>query len=141
MSLKRFEPPKGFSPGHLQLASRESSPGEIQNPDGYGKRIGDCGDTVETFLSVRENRIQSIFFRIDGCMHTTACCNAVGRLVEGRKIEAAWAITPEKVAAFLELLPPDHLHCAELAVGSLYLALTNYQELHRSPWKRIYKGP
>ncbi len=43
----------------------------------------------------------------------------------GKTIEAAWEITPEEVIRFLETLPEDHFHCAELAVGAFYLALTD----------------
>jgi nitrogen fixation NifU-like protein len=37
-------------------------------------------------------------------------------------------------------LPADHVHCAELSVGALYLALSNYQELNRASWKKLYQG-
>ena len=44
------------------------------------------------------------------------------------------------VISSLETLPPQNTHCAELAVGALYLALANYQELKRHPWKKLYTG-
>ena len=44
---------------------------------------------------------------------------------EGRALEEAWSITPEEVASYLETLPGESRHCAELAVGALYLALTD----------------
>jgi nitrogen fixation NifU-like protein len=40
---------------------------------------------------------------------------------------------------YLETLPPQNTHCAELAVGGFYLALTNWQELQRHPWKKLYR--
>ena len=99
-----------------------------------------CGDTVEFYLQVRENAIQNLSFMANGCINTTACCNAVVQLVEGRPVEEAWGITPEDVVAYLETLPADHVHCAELSVGALYLALSNYQELNRASWKKMYQG-
>jgi nitrogen fixation NifU-like protein len=60
-------------------------------------------------------------------------------LVEGKTIGEAWEIAPEAVADYLETLPEDHFHCAELAVGALYMALSNYNELQRSPWKKPYQ--
>jgi nitrogen fixation NifU-like protein len=60
-------------------------------------------------------------------------------MIEGKNINAAWGITPERVIDYLETLPPDHAHCAELAVGALYLALANYQELNRNHWKKEYR--
>ncbi|MBT7698322.1 MAG: iron-sulfur cluster assembly scaffold protein, partial [Desulfobacterales bacterium] len=34
-----------------------------------------------------------------------------------------------KVIDFLGTLPPHEHHCAELAVGAFYLALSNYEEI------------
>ena len=73
-------------------------------------------------------------------MNTNACANTVGELAEGKNVAEAWEITPEHIVDSLETLPPQNTHCAELAVGALYLALTNYQELQRRPWKKLYGG-
>jgi nitrogen fixation NifU-like protein len=48
-------------------------------------------------------------------------------MATGKTIEAAWEIKPEDVIQFLETLPEDHFHCAELAAGAFYLALTDIQ--------------
>jgi nitrogen fixation NifU-like protein len=124
---------------YLKMAFGSDRQSMIQKPDGYGKRSGACGDTVEFFLQVREDTIQHLSFLTNGCINTTACCNTVAHLVEGRSLEEAWSITAEEVVAFLETLPADHVHCAELSVGALYLALSNYQELNRDPWKKMYR--
>jgi nitrogen fixation NifU-like protein len=39
---------------------------------------------------------------------------------------------------YLETLPSENYHCAELAVGALYLALRNFQENQRASWKKVY---
>ena len=98
----------------------------LKNPDAHGKKKGDCGDTIEFFLSIENNRIQSISFSTDGCLNTNACANAVACLCEGKSLEASWMITPEAVIAYLETLPVHQNHCAELAVGAFYLALASY---------------
>ena len=66
-------------------------------------------------------------------MNTSACANTVAELAEGKKVKAAWEITPEDVIDYLETLPPQNTRCAELAVGALYLALANYREHQRRP--------
>jgi nitrogen fixation protein NifU and related proteins len=98
------------------------------NPDGYGKKTGGCGDTVEYYLSVQQNRIACISFSTDGCLNTNACANALSTLCEGKSIEECWSITPEAVADYLETLPVQEIHCAELAVGAFYLALASIQK-------------
>ena len=56
-------------------------------------------------------------------MNTNACANTVAELAEGRKVEDAW-----------------DTHCAELAVGGFYLALTNWQELQRQALEEALPG-
>ena len=38
-----------------------------------------------------------------------------------------------------ETLPADHYHCAELAVGALYLALADCRQTRRKPWQKLYR--
>ena len=73
-------------------------------------------------------------------MSTSACANTVAELIEGKHVESAWELTPEDVVKYLQTLPSENTHCAELAVGALYRALRNYQELKRDPWKKLYEG-
>ena len=122
----------------LEMALGTDRRERLSNPDGYGKRTGDCGDTVEFFLKVTGQDIISVAYDTNGCLNTNACANTVAELVEGKSINAAWEITPDDVAAYLETLPPDHFHCAELAVGAFYLALSNWRTLQRDPWKKAY---
>ncbi len=110
---------------YIEMALRTDRIERVTNPDGYGKRTGDCGDSVEFFLNSKNNILESVSFDVQGCMNTTACCNTVVNLVMGKSIESAWTITPEQVSQFLETLPKDHFHCAELSIGALYLALAD----------------
>ena len=123
----------------LDMAFRTDRRGIIGKPDGHSKHTGECGDTVEIFVSIRENRIQAVAFETDGCLSTNACANTVAHLVEGKDVTAAWEITPEDIIGFLRTLPPENFHCAELAVGALYKALQNFQEMQRSSWKKAYQ--
>ena len=129
---------KGHSLHYLEMALRTDKRERLTNPDGYGKRTGDCGDTVEMFLKVHNDRIQTISFDTDGCINTHACANTLAVMAEGKTIAQAWEITPEKIIKFLETLPEEQIHCAELAVGALYLALVNFQECKQAPWKKLY---
>ncbi len=111
----------------LEMAYKTDHRERIRHPDGYGTRTGECGDKVEFFIMVDRHRLSTISFEIDGCVHTLACCNTVVHMTRGLPIEQAWEITPDKVAAYLETLPDDHYHCAELSVGGFYLALSDFQ--------------
>lgn len=122
----------------LEMAFRTDRHEIPANPDGYGLRKGDCGDTVEIFLTVLRDTIQHVSVALDGCMHTNACVNAVAELAEGRPVAAAWNITPQHLADFLQTLPADHFHCAELVMGAFYRALADYQARQRDGWKKLY---
>lgn len=113
---------------YLKMAFRYDRREWIAAPDGCGKRTGDCGDTVEMFLTVCRGKIEAVSFDINGCINTNACCNSVAELATGLTVEAAWKITPEQVILFLQTLPPENHHCAELAVGAFYLALADCQK-------------
>lgn len=123
----------------LEMAFRYDHRERLEQADGYAKKTGECGDTIEFFINLDGDTIKTIAYDIDGCINTNACCNAIATLVEGKTIAFAWDITPDTVASFLETLPDDHFHCAELAVGTLYLALSDTRENQRSPWKKMYR--
>jgi len=123
---------------YLEMAFRVDRREVVSNPDGYGKKTGDCGDTVEFFLTIKDDIIESVSFMINGCMNTNAAANTVAHLVEGKNIDEAWEMKPEDIADYLETLTEEHFHCAELAAGALYLALANYRELKKAPWKKAY---
>ena len=139
MTEKKFDFWRDHSLHYLEMAFRHDRRERLQNPDGYGKRIGECGDTVEMFLCIKNDLIQSVTFDSNGCINTNACANTVSHLAEGKTIEEAWEIAPDNVIEFLETLPEENFHCAELALGALNMALTNYQDLQRNSWKKPYQ--
>jgi nitrogen fixation NifU-like protein len=127
--MNRNEKPFDFWQDHslrfLEMAYKADRRERLENPDGFGTRTGDCGDTVSFYLIIEDGLIKSVSFQLNGCLNTAACANTVGELVEGKTLEDAWKITPEDVIEYLETLPADHTHCAELAVGAFYLALAD----------------
>ena len=90
------------------------------------------------YLSIQAGQINMVTFTVEGCSNTVACGNTVSMLMEGRTTADAWQLTPENVADYLESLPPDHFHCAELAVGSFYKALADYNKKQKEQWKTVY---
>jgi len=127
------------SSNYLEMAFRTDHTGIDERSDGHGRKTGECGDTVEMFLSMANDCIKHVSFVVEGCRNTHACANTVAYLAEGKEIDDAWEISPENVIQFLETLPRENHHCAELAVGAFYLALSNYHENIRSGWKKIYQ--
>jgi len=124
----------------LEMAFRTDKREVPSKPDGRGRKTGACGDTVEIFLVLDDDTIRSASFEADGCLNTVACASTVIHLVEGRTLDEAWEVMPGDVIRFLKTLPKSQHHCAELAVGALYLALADARVSRKNPLKRIY-GP
>lgn len=100
--------------------------GAMENPDSHVRITGICGDTVEMFLRIRDEKIDDVKFLTDGCGFTIACANYVARMVQGKPIEEALRIEPDEIDRYFEGLPEEHKHCAKLAVITLRALLDNY---------------
>ena len=101
--------------------------GKMQNPDGHANITGICGDTIEMYLTIEDERISNIKFMTDGCGATIACASYVTRTVKGKSIEEALRIKPEDVDSYFEGLPEESKHCAKLAIDTLKAALNMYE--------------
>ena len=99
--------------------------GVIDPADGYGLAFGSCGDTMEFFLALNGDRIAKATFMTDGCGPTIACGSMVTRMAEGKNLVEAAAIEAAEVIIALDGLPPEHVHCATLAVNSLQRAIAD----------------
>lgn len=125
----------------LEMAFRTDRQKNLAHPSGVGQNVGTCRDQIEIYLAINGGIVQEVAYTLDGCLNTNACANAVAEMVEGHTVTAAWALKPEMVAEFLQSLPADHFHCAELAVGAFYKALADYQQKGAKDWKAAYGSP
>ena len=100
--------------------------GTIENPDSHVRTTGVCGDTIEMYLSVRDERIHDIKFTTDGCGATIVCASYVTRTAQGKSVEEALRIEPDNVDRYFEGLPEEQKHCAKLAVITLRALLEKY---------------
>jgi len=120
---------EGFFEKHsknfLEMAFSTDRSEYVENPDGFGSKTGECGDTSSMYLTIKDQKIEFVSYKADGCINTNACSAALSRLTEGKNFDEAWEITPEDIVEYLETLPEDETHCAELAVGAFFLALSD----------------
>ena len=139
MEKTKFDFWKDHSHQFLEMALGHEKNERLEKADGYGKCTGVCGDSIEIYLSVEGDRIESVSYYTDGCLHTNACANTIARMAENISIKQAWDISPEAVADYLKTLPAAEFHCAEMAAGALQRALVNLGEMQRSSWKKLYR--
>ena len=103
--------------------------GIIENPDGYGK-IGNpvCGDLMEIYIKVKDNIITDIKFKTFGCGSAIATSSMVTEMAKGKTIDEAMKITRNNVADELDGLPPQKMHCSNLAADALHAAIEDYKK-------------
>lgn len=100
----------------------------IDNANGYASNTGQCGDTIEIWLKVKNDTIEEIAFKSDGCEITQATASMATELAKGNKLTDTLKITPIHLIDALGGLPDDHIHCAYLAINALHEAIKNYQK-------------
>ena len=102
--------------------------GEIESPDGVGE-VGNpvCGDIMKIYLKVENDRIQDIKFKTFGCGAAIATSSMVTEMVMGKTIGEALAVTREDVAEALGGLPPNKMHCSNLAADAVHKAIEDYR--------------
>ena len=123
----------GYSKKVMEHFMNPRNVGVIENPDGYGK-VGNpvCGDLMEIFIKVKEDKIDDIKFRTFGCGSAIAVSSMVTEMAKGKPLEEAMKITRKDVANELEGLPPQKMHCSNLGADALHAAIKNY-------WAKIGK--
>jgi nitrogen fixation NifU-like protein len=106
--------------------------GTIENPDGYGK-VGNpvCGDLMEMYIKVKNDIITDIKFKTFGCGSAIATSSMVTELAIGKHIDEALKITRGDVANELDGLPPQKMHCSNLAADALHAAIEDYKKKNK----------
>jgi nitrogen fixation NifU-like protein len=100
--------------------------GSLEEPEGYARLHGVCGDTMEIFLKFEEGRVKEASFRTDGCGASTVCGSFAAEMAIGRAPEEVLDITGEAILERLGGLPETDRHCAFLASETLQEALNDY---------------
>lgn len=118
----------GYSEKVMEHFMNPRNVGTIENPDGYGK-VGNpvCGDLMEIFIKVEDNKITDIKFRTFGCGSAIATSSMVTELAMGMNVDDAMKITRNDVASELDGLPPKKMHCSNLAADALHEAIKDFK--------------
>lgn len=103
--------------------------GVIKDADGIGK-VGNpvCGDMMEFYIKVKDNRLEDVKFKTFGCGAAIAVSSMVSEMAKGMTIEEAMKITNQAVAKELGGLPKNKLHCSNLGADALHKAIESYQK-------------
>lgn len=111
----------------IHEARHPSNMGRITESDGHGLVHGVCGDTMEIYLRLDDEKIEQATFMTDGCGPTIACGSMLTKMITGKLLDEAIEIMPEDLIEALDGLPEENQHCAELAVITFQNALANFK--------------
>ncbi len=99
--------------------------GRIADPDGFAQVKGRCGDTMEMYLKIKEEKVDQILFFTDGCGVTIACGSLTKVFAKGKNVKDVLRIAPADIINELGLSDYD-THCAILAVTTLHFSVADY---------------
>jgi len=118
-----------YSKKVMQEFLKPKNMGEIKNPDGVGK-IGNpqCGDIIWVYIKVKNNKIHDIKFKTFGCAAAIATSSMITQIAKGKELSKAKKIKINDVASSLKGLPSLKMHCSELAIKALRLAIKDYEK-------------
>ena len=105
--------------------------GPMENPDGYARVTGSCGDTMEIFLKFENDCVSNASFLTDGCGTSAVCGSFAAELSMGKKPDEIVDITGEKILDILGGFPKEDEHCAFLAAETLQEALNDFMTKNR----------
>lgn len=114
--------------------------GKMKNPDGVGREGNiHCGDVMELYIKVRDNRISDIKFLTFGCIAAIGISSMLTELVKGKTIEEAKKITSQDLAKEVGGLPPIKYHCSVLGAKALKAAIEDYEQKVKGSKAKVAK--
>lgn len=116
--------------------------GLLEDPDGYARVQGPCGDTMEMSVRMDGDVVAACGFQTDGCGTTVVCGSAATWLATNRTfVEALGAVSAPAILELLGGLPQGDVHCAALAAETLRRALADHLANRNSARKKGYRKP
>jgi NifU-like protein involved in Fe-S cluster formation len=110
--------------------------GVLEGDDVAVGRVGNpvCGDIMEMYVRIADDRITEIKFQTFGCGSAVATSSMTTELVLGMTLDEALDVTRKDVAEALDGLPPIKMHCSNLAADALHDAIKNWRAgVHLQP--------
>lgn len=93
-----------------------------------------CGDMMYIYIKVKDDIMIDVKFKTFGCGAAIATSSMVTDLAKGKTLEEGLKITRKDVADNLGGLPPQKMHCSNLAADALHEAIHDYlRKVGREP--------
>ena len=118
----------GYSEKAIEYFIKKINVGYLSEPDACFSYTGPCGDTLEIYLKIKENKIDNAKFQATGCAGAFVSGSALCTLIKDKTLEEAEKISVENIIIYLNGLPKPKIHCACLAKTTLEKAIQKYKK-------------
>ena len=100
--------------------------GRLEDADGYAKLTGDCGDTMEMYIKIHDDKVVQVGYFTDGCSSSSIAGSFAAELATGKGFTEVLDLRGQDVLSEIGRFPEAEEHCAHLAVRTLQEALNSY---------------
>jgi nitrogen fixation protein NifU and related proteins len=135
----RSEMEKTYSQTAIEYMMNPRNLGHIHDSNVYASVSGVCGDNMEMWLKIQDEKVENASFCTSGCGVTIACGGMVTELAKGKTLGEALAIGADIIVKKLDGLPDDHIHCAGLASLNLKKAIITYINRPKRTRNKVHK--
>lgn len=91
-----------------------------------------CGDYLTVYIKAKDNHIDNISYLVFGCSASIATSSMTSVMAKGKNLDEALRITEEDIIEALDGLPESKVHCSNLGVSALRIAIHNYIKIKRT---------
>jgi len=118
----------GYSDRAIDYYLKRVNIGEIKNPQASFAYQGQCGDSMQIYLKIKDGIIENAKFQVIGCAGASASGSALTEIIKGMSLEEAKKITEEDIKKELDGIPNAKFHCVCLALKTLRKTIEGYEK-------------